>query len=75
MCESPDFNFSTLPAFVFFLVLCLFFRKSHDSLATARCNDFPKCMKQKLFFFGPKKAQKPCRQHQLNPLQGYGAGT
>ena len=73
MCGSPDFNFSTFPAFVFFLVsliTLLVFQEKSRFIGNGSVSRFPEMYEAKIVFFGPEKAQKPCRQASTKPITG-----
>ena len=73
MCGSPGFNFSTFPAFVFFLVsliTLLVFREKSRFIGNGSVSRFPEMYEAKIVFFGPEKAQKPCRQASTKPIAG-----
>ena len=72
MCWSPDFNFSTFPAFVFFvvsLITLLVFQEKSRFIGNGSVSRFPEMYEAKNVFFGPEKAQKPC-QASTKPIAG-----
>jgi len=78
MCGSPDFNFSTFPAFVFFLVCLitlLIFQEKSRIIGNGSVSRFPEMYEAKNVFLVQKKVTNRVVKHQPNPLQGYGAGT
>jgi len=73
MCGSPGFKFSTFPAFVFFLVsliTLLVFQEKSRFIGNGSVSRFPEMHEAKIVFFGPEKAQKPCRQASTKPITG-----
>jgi len=58
MCGSPDFNFSTFPAFVFFLVILitlLVFQEKSRFIGNGLVSRFPEMFEAKIVFLVQKK--------------------
>ena len=61
MCGSPDFNFSTFPAFVFFLVILitlLVFQEKSRFIGNCLVSRFPEMFEAKIVFFWSRKSSK-----------------
>ena len=73
MCGSPDFNFSTFPAFVFFLVILitlLVFQEKSRFIGNCLVSRFPDMFEAKIVFFWSRKSSKTVSSTSTKPITG-----